>query len=304
MKTKHSIRKKRKHNFVKSVFISVFSLLFAAFTTQIIPPIIIYGLQIEFFLLLLAYGLFLFVLHKIARKLFYGFIALCLMILLGFSLGGIGWQPQIILDNAKGNVVSIFKNISSLQVGIIPPQTATYPHISLQQRIQQKIDYKNSTIRDFAIKHSLLYFDEYYPKYKQICRQFSLIKYIKDHYKYVSDPSGFDYFASPIESIDLMAGDCDDYSIMTASTLKAIGANIRIVWSPGHVYPELFCGDKISFDKYVSAIYVFFEQEIGKKPIYYRMDKSKNYWLNIDFTDKYPGSFYQSEEVLSFIYIK
>jgi transglutaminase-like putative cysteine protease len=149
-----------------------------------------------------------------------------------------------------------------------------------------------------------MYFDEYYPKYRQICRQFSLLKYIKMNFKYVSDPSDFDYFASPQESINLMAGDCDDYSILMASVLKSIGANVRIIWAPKHVYPELYCGDKVNFEKYVSAIYTLFEQEIGKKQIYYRMDKNENYWINIDYTDFYPGSVYHSNEVLSIIYIK
>jgi hypothetical protein len=149
-----------------------------------------------------------------------------------------------------------------------------------------------------------LYFDEYYPKYRQICRQFSLLKYVKSNFRYVSDPSNFDYFAPPQESIELMGGDCDDYSILVASVLKAIGANVRIVWAPKHVYPELYCGNKMEFEKYVSAIYTLFEQEIGKKHIYYRIDKNGNYWINIDYTDLYPGSVYQSNEVLSIIYIR
>jgi len=101
-----------------------------------------------------------------------------------------------------------------------------------------------------------------------------------------------------------MAGDCDDYSILMASVLKAIGANVRIIWSPRHVYPELYCGDKANFEKYVSAIYTLFGQEIGKKRIYYRIDKNENYWINIDYTDLYPGSVYHSDEVLSVIYVK
>jgi len=189
-------------------------------------------------------------------------------------------------------------------VQIRASEWAVYPHISLQKRIQQKVNYTDSTVRFFAVEKSLIYFNEYYPKYRQICRQLSLIKHIKENYKYVSDPSGFDYFAAPAESIALMAGDCDDYSILMASVIKAIGGNVRIIWAPRHVYPELFCGDKASFDKYLSAIYLFFDKEIGNKQIYYRLDKNQNYWLNIDYTDKYPGSTYFCDEVLSIIYIK
>ena len=131
-----------------------------------------------------------------------------------------------------------------------------------------------------------------------------MFKYIRENFKYVRDPNGFDYFASPQESIQLMGGDCDDYSIKVASTFKAIGADIRIIWAPGHVYPELYCGNQKNFDKYAGAIYSFFEKEIGDKKIYYRLDKNGDFWINLDYTDNYPGAYYYSEEVLSIIYIK
>ena len=289
---------------LKSLLIFVLSIFFSAFTTQFIPTVIIGGIQIEFFILMIAYfALFAFCFKK-NKKIFTWFSMVFLIGIIVLSLLGVGWIPRLIVGNVAKNVVFLFKNESSSQVDIKASETAIYPHISLQQRIQQKVDYRDSAVRAFAVTYSLMYFDEYYPKYRQICRQFSLLKYIKTNFKYVSDPSDFDYFASPQESINLMAGDCDDYSILMASVLKSIGANVRIIWSPRHVYPELYCGNKANFEKYVSAIYIFFEREIGKKQIYYRLDKNGDYWINIDYTDLYPGSVYHSEEVLSIIYIK
>jgi transglutaminase-like putative cysteine protease len=215
----------------------------------------------------------------------------------------IGWSSGIIVSNAAANVEFLLGKKNSAQVEIRASEAA-YPHISLQKRIQQKVNYKDSTVRSFAVQKSLIYFNEYYPKYRYIARQLSLIKYVKNNFRYVSDPSGFDYFASPTESIALMAGDCDDYSILMASVVKAIGGNVRIIWAPRHVYPELFCGDKANFDKYISAISLFFEKEVGRKQIYYRMDKNKNYWLNLDYTDRYPGSVYFCDEIQGIIYIK
>ena len=288
----------------KSLLIFVLSVLFSAFTTQFIPPVIVGKLQVEFFLLIFAYfALFAFCLKK-SKRIFGWFSVVFLTAIIVLSLLGIGWIPKLIVRNVAKNIVFLFKDDASLQVDIKASETAIYPHISLQQRIQQKVDYKDSAVRAFAITYSLMYFDEYYPKYRQICRQFSLLKYIKMNYKYVSDPSDFDYFASPQESINLMAGDCDDYSILMASVLKSIGANVRIIWSPKHVYPELYCGNKATFEKYISAIYTLFGQEIDKKQIYYRIDKHGDYWINIDYTDLYPGSVYHSDEVLSIIYIK
>jgi hypothetical protein len=289
---------------LKMLLIFVLSVLFSAFTTQFIPTIIIGRVQVEFFILVIAYFALLVFCFKKSKKIFIWISVAFVVGIIVISLLGIGWIPRLMAGNVTKNVVSIFKKVTSLHVDIKASETAIYPHISLQQHIQQKINYRDSTVRTFAVKHSLMYFDEYYPKYRQICRQFSLLKYIKMNFKYVSDPSDFDYFAPPQESINLMAGDCDDYSILMASVLKSIGADVRIIWAPRHVYPELYCGDKASFEKYVSAIYTLFEHEIGKKQIYYRIDKNGNYWINIDYTNLYPGSVYHSNEVLSIIYIK
>ena len=286
------------------LLVFVLSILLSSFTTQFIPTIFIGKFQVEFFILVVLYILLLSFLFKKSRKIFIGLASLLVVGMFVFSILGGGWSLRVIAANMANNVVFLFKNVTSSQVEIKPSQTAIYPHITLQQRIQQKVDYTDSTVRDFAVRHSLIYFDNYYPKYRQICRQFSLIKYIKMNYRYVSDPSDFDYFASPQESLQLMAGDCDDYSIMMSSVLKAIGAKVRIIWAPKHVYPELYCGNKATFEKYVNAVYTLFEQEIGNKQLYYRIDKNDDYWLNIDYTDIYPGSMYYSDEVLSIIYIK
>lgn len=174
------------------------------------------------------------------------------------------------------------------------------PHVSFQDRVKSKIDFKDSVVRNFAVEKSLLYFDEYYPKYSFICREFSLIKYIKQNFKYVRDPRGFDYLAGPIETIHTMGGDCDDHSILLASTIKSIGGNVRLVLSPNHIYPELFCGDEAMFSVYLSAIRTLFYEESLDKVINFREDNGK-FWLNIDYTDYYPGSYYMSDTIIAFI---
>lgn len=286
------------------LFVVPFSVLFAAFTVQFTPPIFIGKLQVDFFLLVIAYLLLLFFIYRKNRLLCFVLSSIFTLTIFVLSSLQVGWSSTTIAENATGNIEFLLKKGGLARAEIRASESAVHPHISLQKRIQQKVNYTDSTVRHFAVEKSLLHFNQYYPKYRQICRQLSLIKHIKQNFKYVSDPSGFDYFATPMESIALMAGDCDDYSILMASVVKAIGGNVRIIWAPRHVYPELYCGDKASFDKYVSAIHLFFEKEMKNKKIHYRMDKNQNYWLNLDFTDKYPGSVYFCDEVLSIIYIK
>ena len=292
----------RRQRLFSLLAILILSLLYTAITDQFVPTIFIGRVQAEVFLILAVYLL-------IFTSVFYFFFkhkklisfALCLIPLL--LPVWVGWDYQTTWRNVFGSFTHARNRFSS-EIGIKSAKGVAHPHISLQQRIQRKVDNTNPEVRNFAVKNSLLYFDEYYAKYGQICRQFSLIRYIKEHFKYVKDPAGFDYFADPTESIALMAGDCDDYSILMASALGSIGVKVRIIWAPNHVYPELFCGDQNSFEKYVSAVYAMFGEEIGDKRIYYRLDKDGNYWMNIDYTDYYPGSVYLLEEVLSIIYIK
>ena len=281
-----------------------FSVIFSAFTVQFIPPIFVGNVQVDFFLLVIVYAVLLFFMYRKSKLLSLLFSSLFILTIFLLSALQIGWSSIAIAENATRNIEFLLGRENSAQVQIRESESAVYPHISLPKRIQQKVNYTDSTVRHFAVEKSLIYFNQYYSKYRQICRQLSLIKYVKENFKYVSDPSGFDYFATPVESIALMAGDCDDYSILMASVVKAIGGNVRIIWAPRHVYPELFCGDKANFDKYLSAIYLFFEKEVKNKKIYYRVDKNQNYWLNIDYTDRYPGSVYFCDEVLSIIYIK
>ena len=278
------------------------SFLLTAPVVQFFPTLFLADFQVDFFLVWL--GLFL-LLAMVFRRFLYAYWKVAALALLAASLLFplfFGWNHGAVYRSTLQQFTQA-RSRNSSQVGVKSAEGVAQPHITLQQRIQQKVDYTRPEVRTFAVKRSLLYFDEYYSKYGQICRQFSLIKSIKEDFKYVKDPAGMDYFADPTESMELMAGDCDDHSILMASALGAIGAKVRIIWAPGHVYPELFCGDQNSFDRYVSAVYALFSDEIGSKRIYYRLDRDGNYWMNIDYTDRYPGSKYYCEEVQSIIYI-
>lgn len=291
-----------KHGLLRYVASAALSFLLTTVLVQFVPPFFIGDVQAEFFLCWLLTALLLTGLNLLFASRWWRITGAILAVSLIFPLF-VGWNYAMLFQSVSQYFTHARNRISS-RVEIKLAEGVSGPHISLQQRIQQKVDYTHPEVRRFAVRNSLNYFDEYYSKYGQICRQFSLIKSIKEQYKYVKDPNGFDYFADPTESISLMAGDCDDHSILMASVLEAIGTSVRIVWAPGHVYPELYCGDQNSFDRYVSAIYALFKEEVGDKRIYYRLDKNGDYWINIDYTDTYPGSVYFCEEVLSIIYIK
>ncbi len=166
--------------------------------------------------------------------------------------------------------------------------------------VSQKVQYKDSLVRNFSVEHSLDYFDDYYYKYKGLTRYLSLFKYINNHFKYVSDVNRDEYYATPRETIlNGLGGDCDDHSILMASCLMSIGATCRLVVVEGHMYPELYVGNENDFDIMQQAIVQLFDDEKIDK-IYYHENKGQ-YWINLDYTGHYPGAPYMNDKVILLI---
>jgi len=162
--------------------------------------------------------------------------------------------------------------------------------------VKQKVLYKDSIVRNFAVEHSLKYFDDFHYKYHDLTRYFSLFKYINSNFKYVPDSKRDEYYATPKETIlNGLGGDCDDHSILMAGCLMSIGATCRLVIIQGHMYPEMYAGDKEDFDIMQAAIIQFFGNE-GIDRIYYH-ENDGEYWINLDYTARHPGGPYMNDSV-------
>jgi transglutaminase-like putative cysteine protease len=97
------------------------------------------------------------------------------------------------------------------------------------KEVAEAIDYKNPVTRNYAVKLASEYPGEY--NVGQIC---SVYEHIRYNWKYVSDPSGRDYYASASETIgNGLAGDCDDFAILMAAAIEAIGGSSRIIAASG-----------------------------------------------------------------------
>jgi hypothetical protein len=162
--------------------------------------------------------------------------------------------------------------------------------------IKSKVTPNDSLVRNFSVKHSLESFDEYEAKFGMVTRYLSLFKYINSHFRYVPDSQRDEYFAAPHETIENgLGGDCDDHSILMASCMMAIGAKCRLVIVEGHMYPELYVGDKAKFELYQKAIVQLFDKEQISR-IYYH-EHAGEYWINLDYTAHHPGGPYMNENV-------
>ena len=178
--------------------------------------------------------------------------------------------------------------------------------LGTDREIVKAIDYKNRIVRDFAVDATNAYFknaQQAKMKYRVLVQCFAVFKKINENWNYVSDPQDDEYIAKASESVKLLAGDCDDHSILMAAGIKAIGGIPRLVYTKGHIYPEILIGKKKDLE-YVSKLIhsKLFTKESNRKTIHYHQDEEGNIWLNLDYTADYPGGRFMSEEVIECMY--
>jgi len=153
--------------------------------------------------------------------------------------------------------------------------------------IRKKIDGENPVTRDFAlsaVSHSGTYNAE------QVCDLYDRIA--PPNWTYVSDPaesnvSFWDYFASASESISIgLKGDCDDFAILNAALVEAIGGKSRVVYavSPSTNAAHMYAEARFDDTSFISII----EDRYSVSKVNYR----PGYWLNLDWQQDYPGGNY------------
>lgn len=207
-----------------------------------------------------------------------------------------------VLNDYQGAVKGNWGTQGKKQMDILsfyPRRVETYVDRTVRG-IREKVNYKDSTVRNFSVQHSLDYYDEYWPKYGKLVRYLSLYRYIREHFKYVNDSQRDEYFATPMETIlNGMGGDCDDHSLLMTSCLQSIGAKTRIVLIRGHAYPELYCGNEEDFELIKQAVVLLFNNPPVKELYYHEM--KGEYWINLDYTARHPGGPYLNDKVYALI---
>lgn len=182
-----------------------------------------------------------------------------------------------------------------------------------EHELRKAIDYNHPTVVQFARNKATANFQEYAEliRDRRVVQYFSIFKEIRSRWVYVFDPMGEDFYANASTSIEMLdfndkfKGDCDDYSIVMAAAIRAIGGEVRLIRTNvlqsdgsiiGHMYPEVKIGDKKDFDNIAHVMRtVLFPEEIGNRPIRYYQDSKGYIWLNFDYNDRYPGGRYQSD---------
>ncbi|MBC7828567.1 MAG: transglutaminase domain-containing protein [Chitinophagaceae bacterium] len=275
----------------------------APLINRYIPPLMVgkWNLDLAFSILLAAVSTYLIL------RLFHFLMIPALLLFAGVLFynqftDGYGFKRMI--NDYRSMVVDNWGKKEQKEIDLVlTPSFFDGPLTKTVKSLQSKVNHKDSIVRNFAVANSLLYFDEYHNKYGSLVRVLSLFKHINSTFKYVSDSERDEYFATAKETIrNGMGGDCDDHTILMVSALKAIGAHCRMVLTEGHLYPELLCGDEKAFELMQSAIILLFGKEaIGN--IYYH-EQNGNYWINLDYSARYPGGPYVSEKAYALIDLK
>lgn len=149
-------------------------------------------------------------------------------------------------------------------------------------------------VRDFAVNLAKKESGPYYSRTRIIpsaigIRQVCHIHLgLSQNWKYVSDPTVVrdDYYSRADRSLAIgLAGDCDDYSVVMASCVEAIGGKARIMGGRcdggGHAWAEVLIGTQSEWENAVKIIRSFYHNR--SQNITPSVDEEGNYWLPLDW---------------------
>ena len=312
--------KKKSKNLLSWVIIGLSSFVLAtpAFVIlhQYVPPLYTGGFRVDKIVTFLPIYFLIFYIIVKFRVLFYVLMA-----------GGLVW---LTVETISGNYS--FKNLiidyksmmHSLNNGAVKIQfLEEHKEFTNEERIREAIDYNNPDVRNYAVHIAAAHFKDYSERDigpgRKVIHAFSVFKELRHRWVYVHDPQFEDYYAKASETVlhvkedGSFKGDCDDYSILMAACIQAVGGEVRLVrtrvekddgTTVGHIYPEVYIGDVKDLE---SATYLiqekFFEKWASNKEIYYYLEEDGSVWLNFDYNDNYPGGRYQSRTRISEIEI-
>mgnify|MGYP000005633144 CR=1 FL=1 len=228
---------------------------------QIVPPLkigVLGGLRIDFYIVLILLFIIFFILIKKFSKFFLiaffvGLAGLTTSTLMGF------YSFRTLYYDYSAIYFTFTEGIGSFT---FEEQSAEFKY---KQRIINAVDYRNEIVKNKANAWAVVNFEEYKPTFPslKILHCFSIFKEVRRRWNYVYDPKGEEYYSrtsvtlNQLEDDDKVKGDCDDYSILIAGLLTAVGGEVELVRTEvqigdrvvGHLYPELKIGDIKDLEK-------------------------------------------------------
>jgi hypothetical protein len=187
------------------------------------------------------------------------------------------------------------------------PEEATAEVTSLAEAV----DARSPGVRDFAVKIASVHPGSYYkgsagsavPGEAGLKQVAALHRYVSSQWKYVNDPltGRGDYLSPASRTIALgLSGDCDDFAILLAACVEAIGGRARIVsgsCSEGyHAWCEVYAGDAAQTRQ--AADYL--SRNHARSAVGYLVSGGKEGWIPLDWKlgeyscGNYPAELYRT----------
>jgi hypothetical protein len=293
-----------KYGHTRKVLLVLLSILavipLAPLINRYIPPLILGNWNLDLTVSIILAAALTFLTLRLFRFLLLPAVGLLILVLIynqltnGYGFGNMIRDYKTMVQNNWGK-----KEQKEIDL-VLRPTFFDGPLTKTVKALQAKVQPTDSVVRNWSVKHSLESFDEYYPKYGSQVRLLSLFRHINSNFKYVSDSERDEYFATAKETIQNgMGGDCDDHTILMVTCMKAIGAHCRMILTDGHLYPELLCGDEKQFEMMQQAVIHLFGNEAIDNMYYH--EQNGQYWINLDYTARYPGGPYVSETAYAII---
>ena len=149
-------------------------------------------------------------------------------------------------------------------------------------------------VRDFAVKLASSVPGSYYvspgssyPGEVGIRQVLAIHRYLSGSWKYVNDPIILekDFFSPADRTIALgLSGDCDDFAVLMASCVEAIGGRTRIVHGTcdegAHAWCEVEVGSRSTLDL---AARILLHERTDRTFSWITPSNSHDYWLSLDW---------------------
>lgn len=251
--------------------------------------------HIDRILLFIALIITLQILFGLVRKVIIWIMLFFVMFLIkGTLLKGYGFED--VVEDYRVMIYSMTETATPQD--IIVSKLLPFPNKS---RILEAIEYNHPKVRNFALLATSKHFRNHNEQdaKRRLIQSFAIFKEVQSRWNYVNDPKNREYIATATESLQHFSGDCEDHAILMCASIKAIGGVTRLIHTEAHIYPELLIGSKADLEYALFLIKEeLFVKESKNKSIHYHIDERGQIWLNLDYTAKYPGGPFMSDEIL------
>src|SRR6478735_5672605 len=181
---------KKHYTTTQEILINIAGILFiiplAPFLCRFIPPVFIGDWNVDLIIALVVSVIIIRLMQWLVKPLIIPAFLLVLAILI-YNQFNSNYTFKNIASGYKAIVNQNWNVREKKQIDQLSfdPHIFEDPEEKVTRLVKEKVQYKDSVVRNFAVQHSLENFDEFNYKFRGLTRYFSLFKYINSSFRYV-----------------------------------------------------------------------------------------------------------------------